>query len=196
MDAKLIKTEVNYLLKNEEGVIIASTSLKNLGLALSLKNCQAIELGYDLDDSVECFKKGKAYIQQDGVIILAGENATDGIVIKDPLKSRDVGHYSDSWNPKAFCEYNLEALEILGDKKFSEEDMIKMWEAGANRVFIDTHPIPDYKATIQSLQQTEWDVWLVMACGLPDGCTEPEVTCTCDIIPSLDTDGYLILKRK
>ena len=86
------------------------------------------------------------------------------------------------------------ALEFL-NKKFSEEDMIKMWEAGANRVFIDTHPIPDYKATIQSLQQTEWDVWVVMACGLPDGCTEPEVECTCEIIPSLDHDGCLILKR-
>lgn len=94
------------------------------------------------------------------------------------------------------------ALEFL-NKKFSEEDMIKMWEAGANRVFIDTHPIPDYKATIQSLQQTEWDVEVEMICPHPmdtyrcglqygcdvDGCNHPEQ------VPSLDHDGCLILKR-
>jgi hypothetical protein len=41
----------------------------------------------------------------------------------------------------------------------------------------------------------EWDVWVVMSCGLPDGCTEPEKECSCDIIPSLDEDGCLILTK-
>jgi hypothetical protein len=47
MKAKLIKTEVNYLLENQEGVIIASTSVKKEGLALSLNNCQSIEKEYE-----------------------------------------------------------------------------------------------------------------------------------------------------
>jgi len=50
-------------------------------------------------------KKGKKYIQQDGVIILAGENQTDGIVVYDPKKMWGVGHYSKEWNPEAFTEY-------------------------------------------------------------------------------------------
>jgi hypothetical protein len=39
---KLIKTEVNYLLKNEEGVIIASTSTKDGNNKLSKQNCDEI----------------------------------------------------------------------------------------------------------------------------------------------------------
>jgi hypothetical protein len=44
MKTKLIKTKVNYILEDDKGVVIASTSLKKDGLALSLKNCQVIEL--------------------------------------------------------------------------------------------------------------------------------------------------------
>jgi hypothetical protein len=169
---------------------------------LSLKNCQAIELGYDLDDSVDYFKKGKTYIQQDGVIILAGENATDGIVIKDPLKSRGVGHYSNEWNPKAFCEYSIELLEILGDKKFSEEQMLQAFLKGVS-LQIDA---PTFQ---QSLQQKEWEVEIEMEtiwvgqCNCPchsDGvmimhfmaCCHPKMVES----PKLDADGCLILKRK
>jgi hypothetical protein len=42
MKAKLIKTEVNYLLKNEEGVIIASTSIKKGISSLSKQNCDEL----------------------------------------------------------------------------------------------------------------------------------------------------------
>ena len=51
MKGKLIKTDVNYILEDDKGVVIASTSLKRVeGLSLSIKNCQAIERGYDLDE--------------------------------------------------------------------------------------------------------------------------------------------------
>lgn len=43
MKGKLIKTDVNYLLEDENGVVVASTSLKKEGLSLSLKNCESIE---------------------------------------------------------------------------------------------------------------------------------------------------------
>ena len=48
------------------------------------------------------FSKGEKYIQQDGVVIIAGENGTNGIVIVDPKKMWGIGHYSDEWNPNAF----------------------------------------------------------------------------------------------
>jgi hypothetical protein len=54
MKGKLIKTDVNYILEDDKGVVIASTSLKRVeGLSLSLKNCQAIEGGYNLDELVK-----------------------------------------------------------------------------------------------------------------------------------------------
>jgi hypothetical protein len=40
---KLIKTDVNYLLEDEKGVVVASTSLNKENISLSLKNCQTIE---------------------------------------------------------------------------------------------------------------------------------------------------------
>ncbi len=43
MKAKLIKTEVNYILEDDKGVVIASTSLNKEGLSLSIKNCQVID---------------------------------------------------------------------------------------------------------------------------------------------------------
>jgi hypothetical protein len=52
MKGRLIKTDVNYILEDDKGVVIASTSLKKEGLSLSLKNCEAIERGYDLDELV------------------------------------------------------------------------------------------------------------------------------------------------
>ncbi len=43
MKGKLIKTDVNYLLEDEKGVVVASTSLNKENISLSLKNCQTIE---------------------------------------------------------------------------------------------------------------------------------------------------------
>jgi len=42
MKAKLIKTDVNYLLRDEEDVIIASSSFKTAGISLSKQNCDEI----------------------------------------------------------------------------------------------------------------------------------------------------------
>jgi hypothetical protein len=42
MKAKLIKTDVNYLLTDEEDVVIASTSFKTLGISLCKQNCDKI----------------------------------------------------------------------------------------------------------------------------------------------------------
>ena len=50
---KLIKTENNYLLEDEKGVVVASSSLKEDGISLSLVNCLSVELGYDLDELID-----------------------------------------------------------------------------------------------------------------------------------------------
>ena len=134
MDAKLIKTEVNYLLKNEEGVIIASTSLKNLGLALSLKNCKEIERGYDLEELAD-----------------------------EVLKKHNWETFPSAI--KVFKEGFKKALEILGDKKFSDGELeniiVKSWYKGAEESYKGLTIVSDddVKELIQSVQQTEWDVW-------------------------------------
>ena len=182
MEAKLIKKSENYYelyeVRTNLTLLIGSTDFerkiyvygKDAHKLLSHKNCQAIERGYDLNELAKEYAKQEFYDW-------GGE-----IYEQTFLDTKYL----------AFKEGFQKALEILSDKKFSEDDMINFAEYCKG----DLMKTKDLFNEYQSLQQTEWNVWLVMACGLPDGCTEPEVTCTCDIIPSLDTDGYLILKRK
>lgn len=139
MKAKLIKTEVNYILEDDKGVVIASTSLKKEGLSLSLKNCQAIEVGYDLD-----------------------ELAKKEILYNDQKR--------EWW--KQGAKY---ILEILGDKKFSEEDLLKAFTVGLFSEFEKANYTKEYNDFLKSLQQTEWDVSFN-----PD---------------EKDSEGCLILKR-
>ena len=77
------------------------------------------------------------------------------------------------------------ALEILSDKKFSEEDVKFMFQLGFN--LDNAISRNEYNAHIQSLQQTEWDVEIVMdICG-DKVYAVPE--------PALDENGCLILRR-
>ena len=68
MKAKLIKTEVNYLLKNEEGVIIGSTSIKKGISSLSKQNCD------ELFGVVDVEKLADEYIKDD--VIMPSEKST------------------------------------------------------------------------------------------------------------------------
>ena len=178
---------------DEQGVMY-SLSGEDLpeNYVLSLKNCEAIELDYDLDE-------------------LACSNATIDI---DSYK--DIKHYKDNTNcnitelssewdflgaikyseVEAFKKGVATILEILGDKKFSEEDMKSfarnyyreirentsnlLWTQLADKC-IEEH--------IQSLQQTEWDVEIEMEDKLLG-------LSLINPIPKLDADGCLILKRK
>jgi len=57
MKGKLIKTGNQYLLRSESGDVLGITGGSTDGSKLSLKNCQAIERGYDLDElAIECMK--------------------------------------------------------------------------------------------------------------------------------------------
>lgn len=88
MEGKLIKVENGYVLM-VDNIMYATDNDK-----LSLKNCQAIANGYDLD---ELYEK----------------------VVNSDFSDK----YEDDVHYYSFIEGFQKALEILGDEKFSEVDI-------------------------------------------------------------------------
>ena len=88
------------------------------------------------------------------------------------------------------------ALELMGDKKFSEEDVRKAISYIFEQTFVFGNRVSasDVDRCIQSLQQTEWDVEIEMGHKRlnSDGC---EIGFPDMSSPKLDADGCLILKR-
>ena len=176
MNAKLYKTEKeNYVLVDptkgtyDDGYTLG-TSRESQYNKLSIKNCQAIERGYDLDELAE-----KHY----DVHIKRGHTKEDSL-------QRKID----------FILGFQKALEILGDKKFSGDDIRKAYTTGwnscnnftgydENQEFIE---LPD---CIQSLQQTEWDVEIEME---TPGATYGHSGWHKE--PKLDAKLSIILKRK
>ena len=161
MKAKLIKTVDGYELFTQ-GFLKGSTNhglIDSLNVEegsirykLSLKNCQAIENGYDLEKEM-CKLVDKKAEQNNTIDLNAyGQGCLDAF---------------------------QKALELMGDKKFSEFDITKAFEYGWNQRHFDKTDEDELreiqKRFIQSLQQTEWDV----SCN-PD---------------EKDSEGCLILKR-
>lgn len=188
MKAKLIKNGNAYSLKingeyvafvNEDFIEYATQKFRdNLLGKLSLKNCQAIENGYDLDELAE----------------------------KEYFDGCDNTKRSSEIYRRIFKEGFQKALEILGDKKFSEEDVRRAFSAGLSigygRQFEIENRLLEIDYYIQSLQQAEWGVEIVMEYNdkieLSYGATSIEDS---DYILrtqyiKLDADGNLILKRK
>jgi hypothetical protein len=186
MEAKLIKVENTFYLK-QDGTILGTSSYPNLSASirysLSLKNCEAIANGYDLDE-------------------LADENYQNFWNILD-YKERDIHTFG-------FIEGFQKALEILGDKKFSEEDVKKAMDVAVNyETNRDAQSYQEKIDFLKSLQQTEWDVEvemdmiLVGQCDCPchsEGATIMHYVACCHpkIVdsPKLDANGCIILKRK
>ena len=156
MKAKLIKENGHYFLEVEPNIVY---STKGDIVQLSLKNCQAIELGYDL-------------------MKLAEENSNKYYDIK-----------TTDWH----CNYNgffsgfQKALELMGDKKFTEEDIHEAYFLGERDDRGGLHDI------LKSQEQHEWDVEIeTIEYGLGndnDGRPVYETRCL------LDADSCLILKR-
>lgn len=149
------------------GFVIASLSHKETDfLKLSQKNCDSIALGYDLD---ELFQR------EIDELMFTGN-------LEDPSEYRS-GMYKGA----------KILLEILADRKFTEEDMIKFSEycLNNNDCFSDLN---DNLSKFQSLQQNEWEVEII---------TEPlqgEIN-GCNWVvggskrPKFDSEGNIILKR-
>ena len=190
MDAKLVLDEKYYYLEVQHeriGKIVVGSSdhelsrIVNQPFKLSTKNCDVIKNGYDLDE-------------------LAEEEAKKR---HDWSKHRDTDIYNELVREDAeLIKLGFQkALEILGDKKFSEEDVIRAIDVSRQGIVVtkisewETEKEFDYNETqiIQSLQQTEWDVEIEMekvTAYTEDGLDYKETR------PKLDADGCLILKRK
>lgn len=192
MKAKLIKNVIGeyHLIVDEcppfvsitepiiNGFVIASVCHEETDfLKLSLKNCQAIERGYDLDD---IFKK---------------EIANGKLHPNDGAKKEGIARGIEL------------ALEILGDRRFTEEDMRnamdRVWEWYNDEEDVECSSIKDLKNKhIQSLQQNEWDVTVVTKNSRTGKIIKSESELEwdedglCDrAVPIFDADGRLILKR-
>ena len=176
MRVKLIKTGKDYDLKID-GRTFATTDFKGIHAGansatehkLSIKNCQAIANGYDLDK-------------------LADEHCN---------KLYHEGNINWDHYRVHFKEGFKKALEILGDKKFSEEDMRIAYDAGASNIDGDGDPIDDvdmdFEGIIHSAQQTEWDVSVEMEDIIQLKLRSGDVSNMGK--PKLDSNGCLILKR-
>jgi hypothetical protein len=186
MGEKLVKINNEfYSLYDSDGDIVASNNPKTpTTKKLSIANCEAIANGYDLDE-------------------LAGEYANKELNVELTSKAGNFYGFSSS-----FKEGFQKALEILGDKKFSEKDMSKAWSEGYHRKVdeLNGNGLRYFDKFIQSLQQTEWDVEIVMEkCGYCEGCNKAGMlhcahadSCGFPIEterPKLDVDGCLILIR-
>ena len=170
MKAKLTRREDTYILLDSDGNIIASNNEKaKEGRKLSNKNCQAIERGYDLDELALKFAEEESYGELSGDLY------------------------------KGFIFGFQKALELMGDKKFTLEDMMNCWNKALT---FQTHK-ETLGEHIQSLQQTEWDVEVVYE-DVPNMDYKPSSGGGSDShynpmyisVPKLDADGCLILKRK
>ena len=191
MEGKLIKVENGYVLM-VNNIMYATDNDK-----LSLKNCQAIANGYDLDE-LACNEIGidisvinhidNKVIENDSVSTPIHEAGALGAGLYHRVKGFEIGFQK--------------ALEILGDKKYSEEDVKFMFQLGFN--LDNAISRNKYDAHIQSLQQTEWDVEIEMKkvidetkiVGAVKGVkgSGNKIT-TYKSVPKLDADGCLILRR-
>ena len=174
MKDKLVKTGNDYILYSKDKTVLGITSGTMEGRMLSLKNCQAIERGYDLDE-------------------LADEHCN---------KLYHEGNINWERYRVHFKLGFQKAIEILGGKKFDELDitsaMNRVWnwcemqedeECSSMTELRDKH--------FKSLQQTKWEVEIEMEPYydgefIDDGKThivEPKWR------PKFDADGCLMLKR-
>ena len=198
MESKLVKVENGYVLM-VDNIMHATDNDK-----LSLKNCQEIEKGYDLDE-LACNEIGidisvinhidNKVIENDSVSTPIHEAGALGAGLYHRVKGFEIGFQK--------------ALELLGDKKFSEKELTMLFayghQIGMNTILAiqsqhspQPMPKPDSDKLrdelIQSLQQTEWDVEIeTIEYGLGNDENGRPVFETRNI---LDADGCLILKRK
>ena len=169
MKAKLIKTNIDWLLVINSNQVIGSINESDISKGiqkLSIKNCEAIANGYDLDE--------------------LSENHAEEIYVRNENDYNELANFEN--RKRNFEEGFQKALEILNDKKFREEDVIKAMNQFSNTM-------KSVEKIFKSLQQTEWDVEIEMKQDyLKWKQSDVEDINDC-LVPKLDADGCLILKR-
>lgn len=172
MKGKLYKESEGYYLSVSNKTIGTTRPLLNFDIIeykLSLKNCQAVERGYDLDE-------------------LAYHNSLSYTWLETDERDKTL---MSKYGVEGFKAGFQKALELMGDKKFSEADVINIAEYV--RVASQSSPSVRTKyllAEYQSQEQTEWDVEVE---------TVPALSNNGNVyygdIPKLDENNCLILKR-
>ena len=171
MEGILAKTGNDYILYSKDNNVLGITSGTIEGRKLSLQNCEDIERGYD-------------------VFELAYDSSKEFLIESTHSPSFTFGY------EQGF----LKAMEILGDKKYTESHMAYMMAKTCE--FVENHldrisSVEFFNNTIKSLQPKEWDVEI--CCYLGNGDKESDsfkdTFVTNTGIPKLDDDGCLILRR-
>jgi hypothetical protein len=170
---ELVKREDHWALYNEDGHKIAAT-LDGCNSKLSVKNCEAIANGYDLDELVR-----------------------ESCNITDPLRLDSQKYKQDPYFKIGFNKGFQKALEILGDKKFSETELYRAFlinSAGNNTTLENTFK----EIVLPMFQETEWDVEIVTKPMNLDEIREQGKGFLNSNTnkPKLDKNGCLILKKK
>ena len=143
---------------------------------LSLKNCEAIKNGYNLDELSK--KETRKFL---------GHDVPENIMLF-------ISH------SKMFQKGFQTALELLGDKKFNQNDVLDvvnhvlhkmvLFEGFDKQYLFPESVYHEVTTKCKSLQPTEWEVEVVMdripADLAPGGW---------DVFPKLDAENCLILKR-
>ena len=175
MEGILAKTGNDYILYSKDNNVLGITSGTIEGRKLSLHNCEDIERGYDLEN-----------LSRERLSTRFNENS---------------GYHKFVF-VEAYKEGFLKAMEILGDKKYTESHMAYMMAKTCE--FVENHldrisSVEFFNNTIKSLQPKEWDVEIEMECPQ---CKEwgylSECRNECNkkfLQPKLDSDGCLILRR-
>lgn len=183
MEGKLIKDREHYYLTVDNKIFadIDGHPLKAITNKLSLKNCEAIANGYDLDELVK--SKYPNVFNEDY------EYYSESEMLRDEYKSR------------GFYEGAKAILELLGDKKFSEEHLRRAYSRGKDLTTEDRFKLKEWDIFtnfVDSLQQTEWKVEIEMESNLHIGEVVDESYPKDFPLerPKLDANGCIILKRK
>lgn len=168
MKAKLIKERFDFYGLKVDDKIIATNDVEinkmfNYPYTLSLKNCEAIENGYDLDElALEAFE----------------------------LDLNCQGDCNNYYERLAYKLGMIKMIKLLGDKKFSEEQMRMAYGRQFDCSF------PDF---LQSLQQNEWEVEVEMEpvfdIEYSNNGYRTEKFNKTEYRPKLDADRCIILKR-
>jgi hypothetical protein len=177
MKGKLIKTDVNYLLEDDKGVVVASTSTKEGINGLSKQNCDEI---FGVVD----------------VVYKQVRNGFDGVIdsFTEAFAKECINKAMELNKDKLFT---LEDMKRAIDK--AKQGSVKETHNGYGRPTERRFDLDDlsYDEIIQSIQQpTEIEVEIEMECLDPncDGINKKGV-CIPGDKPKLDENGCLILKK-
>ena len=180
MEGILAKTGNDYILYSKDNNVLGITSGTIEGRKLSLHNCEDIERGYDLEN-----------------------------LSRERLSTRfdENSGYHKFVFVEAYKEGFLKAMEIIGDKMYTESHMAYMMAKTCE--FVENHldrisSVEFFNNTIKSLQPKEWDVEIQMENkqqltngykNQPDNVIGFIAAYENVVVPKLDDDGCLILRR-